>query len=277
MIGLVLVAALAAASEAPSPVEEGVRLYEALQFERAALVLKRVAADSSISDSERARANLFLGLSSAQLLDEAGAREAFARAAELDPHVHLPAGVSPKVERTFRQALDLAAKRAVHMEVILPTGAANTELVSIEVRTTPPGRVNAVRLFVRREGDEAYNTTVLESAGGGIFRGKLQARTPAIELYVEADAEGARRAVFAAPETPARIPVSARMVFVPTQGPDVPPSPPSTPLYKQWWLYAIILVVAAGAAAGTYYAVTRPPPCGAGPGNGCVWININGP
>src|SRR5579863_2302948 len=108
MIGWVLVAALAAAPDTHSPVEEGIHLYEALQFERAALVLKKAAADSSLSDAERARANLYLGLSSAQLLDEAGTREAFARAAELDPHVRLPPGVSPKVERSFRQALDLA-------------------------------------------------------------------------------------------------------------------------------------------------------------------------
>ncbi len=274
MLALALAAAMTASPSASS-VDEGVRLYDGLQFERAALLLKRAAADSALSDRERARANLYLGLASAQLLDESGAREAFARAAELDPRVRLPPGVSPKVERIFRQALDLAARRAVHLEVILPSGAANTELVPVEVRATPPGRVDSVRLFVRREGDEDYHAELLDSVGNGVFRGKVQARSPALELYVEADAEGARRAVYAAPDAPARLPVSARMVFVPTHvDNEPPPPPPSTPLWKEWWLYAGIVVVLAAGGAATYYALTRPLPCGAGSGYGCVWINI---
>ena len=276
MLGLALALALSAGSETGSPVEEGVRLYEGLQFERAALMLKQAAADSSLSDSERARANLYLGLSSAQLLDESGAREAFARAAEFDPKVRLPGGVSPKVERIFRQALDIAAKRAIHVDVSLPTGAVNGELIPISVLTTPPGRVNAVRVFLRKEGEQDYKAVLLDPAGGGTFRGKVQARSPALEVYVEADAEGARRAMFAAPETPARIPVSNRMVYVPGLTAEPPPPPP---VYQRWYFWGgigAVVVVGAGVAA-IAYASTRGIPCGAGNGSGCLWININNP
>jgi hypothetical protein len=276
MLGLALAVVISASAGPDTSVDEGVRLYDALQFERAALVLKRAASDPALSDSERARANLYLGLSSAQLFDEAGARESFARAAELDPRVRLPPGVSPKVERIFRQALDLAAKRAVHLEVILPSGAANAEILPVEVRTTPVGRVDTVRMFVRREGDEDFRAELLEPAGNGVFRGKLQARTPAIEVYFEADAEGARRASFAAPETPARIPVAKRMVFLAATPDEVPP-PPSTPLWKRWWFYGAIVVVLAAGAGAIVYAETRPIPCNAASGSGCLWINIHNP
>lgn len=280
-----LVPLAAAVLAASAPVDEGVRQYEALQFERAMLVLKRAAADSSLSEPERARANLYLGLAAAQLLDERTAREAFARAVELDPAIRLPGGASPKVEAWFRQALDLAARRTVHLEVVLPSGAIAGDAVSLEVRAAPAERVDTVRLFSRRQGDEAFQAELLDPVGRGVFRGKVVARSPALEVYAEAEGDGAKRGRFAAADAPARIVVTERAapLVASAQGPNgfgagrIPPAeaPAATvPLWRRWWLYAGAAAVVAAVLVVVAVA-SQPQPCGVGAGQGCLWIEID--
>jgi hypothetical protein len=97
---LLLFASLVGASP-EQRLHDGTRALDELRLEEAAAALESVVADPEATEDVRAQAFLALGLTRASLLDETGARTAFAAALAIDPRLDLPDGTSPKVRALF--------------------------------------------------------------------------------------------------------------------------------------------------------------------------------
>jgi hypothetical protein len=95
---------LAQGEEGDSPAErldDAAAAFDALELEIAAQTLEALVASPDADDPVRARAWLLLGQTRAGLLDDDGARAAFAAALAVDPALTLPPGTSPKVQALF--------------------------------------------------------------------------------------------------------------------------------------------------------------------------------
>ncbi len=99
LVALVLAQAPTASPEAR--LSDAQAALDALRLEDAEADLSALVADPAVGDDVRARAWLTLGLARASLLDENGARVAFAAALAIDSTLTLPAGSSPKILRLF--------------------------------------------------------------------------------------------------------------------------------------------------------------------------------
>jgi hypothetical protein len=111
MPGVLLLLALAAQPiEDDATFREGVELYHAYEFEKAAWRFLSAAKDERFSPTDRAQAFLWLGMSYGMVnkLDEADA--AFANAIHLDAKVRLPPDAPPKIVERFRSTADKAQK-----------------------------------------------------------------------------------------------------------------------------------------------------------------------
>src|SRR5205823_13509425 len=77
--------------------------FDAMQTEDAEKKLEALVADASASEGVRAKAWLTLGLARASLLDDDGARVAFAAALAIDGSLAPPTDSSPKVKALFER------------------------------------------------------------------------------------------------------------------------------------------------------------------------------
>jgi hypothetical protein len=75
----------------------------AADYEPVAATLAPLLEDTRATPTLRARAEVLVGLARHNLLDEAGAEQAFARALVLDPRVTLPAEASPRTAAVFQR------------------------------------------------------------------------------------------------------------------------------------------------------------------------------
>jgi len=87
--------------------QEGVRLFEEFEYERAVFRFEEALRDTTRSDADRATVLVRLGMTRAELRDDARAIESFEQALMLDPYVTLPSDASPKI----RELLDEGRKR----------------------------------------------------------------------------------------------------------------------------------------------------------------------
>jgi tetratricopeptide (TPR) repeat protein len=77
---------------------EGRRLYEASEYEQAVFRLQRAALIEDRTPAERAEVFMWLGLAYAGFGDAGAARRAFSDAMRIEPTIHAPIEISPKVE-----------------------------------------------------------------------------------------------------------------------------------------------------------------------------------
>lgn len=101
--------AFAASAPAPAPkppnplIETIENLYQKASFEEALMVLETAARAPDNDDRDRERLAVLEGVLQAELLKEDVAREAFARALELNPEASLPDYVPPKTVKLFEE------------------------------------------------------------------------------------------------------------------------------------------------------------------------------
>ena len=140
------VAPLAARADGQRDLEDGIAFYENLDVERAAERLEAAVAAPDLSDGDRARAYLYLGMIRFETGREAEAETEWLRALALDPQVAPPPGTSPKTIA----ALDAARARA--------SVAPPPELPKVVPKTEPPASPEPPILPAEAE----------EDSGGGI-------------------------------------------------------------------------------------------------------------
>lgn len=107
MIALALAVFFAGAE----PLDDGIALYQSLEFERAAIQFQGVVLDPAASPTLRAQAAMWAGLSLGQLGDVEGARRAFALAVANDAGVEAPPGAPPALCAILEEERTAAAAR----------------------------------------------------------------------------------------------------------------------------------------------------------------------
>ena len=105
-----LVAAPPPLSEDPA-YQEGMRLYDAFEYERAIFRFKEALRIEERSDSDRATIYLRLGMTYAELRDDESAMEAFMNALEADPLLVLPDEAAPKIKALLDDARRAVRKK----------------------------------------------------------------------------------------------------------------------------------------------------------------------
>lgn len=109
--------------------QEAYAMLTALEVERSVVLFDALLADPEISQGVRARAWLGQGLAQASLPDVEKARTAFAAALELEPSLHLPSDVSPKIAALFSEV------KAARASVAVPPS--KTTVAAQEARPAP--------------------------------------------------------------------------------------------------------------------------------------------
>lgn len=167
LLFLLLVAAPPLADDATY--QEGVRLFEEFEYERAVFRFEEALRDTSRSDADRATVLVRLGMTRAELRDDARAIESFEQALLLDPYVTLPSDASPKI----RELLDEARKR-------VRDGRArpNDDAPAVAAPTPPPATtetapaeppVAPTPIAPTAVSDDGAGAPILLYAGGGLL------------------------------------------------------------------------------------------------------------
>lgn len=119
-MGALFLLAFLAAAESPLPDDpafnEGLRLLEDFEYEKAIFRFREAARDEAKTDKQRAICLVYVGLTLAELREERGAADAFEDAVRADPFVTLPADASPKV----KEMLDAARRRVADEKAAQP-------------------------------------------------------------------------------------------------------------------------------------------------------------
>ena len=105
-----LVAAPPPLSEDPA-YQEGMRLYDAFEYERATFRFKEALRIAGRSDADRATIYLRLGMTYAELRDDESAMEAFMDALDADPLLVLPDDAAPKIKALLDDARRAVRKK----------------------------------------------------------------------------------------------------------------------------------------------------------------------
>ena len=87
-----------------SAYQEGMRLYEDFEYERAVFRFKEALRVKDRTAADRAVVGLRLGMTYAELRDDQGALEAFENALTEDPLLVLPSDASPKIKAMLDEA-----------------------------------------------------------------------------------------------------------------------------------------------------------------------------
>jgi tetratricopeptide (TPR) repeat protein len=137
---LALLLAALSAGALPS-LDKGVTQYDALEYESAVASLKK-AETEALTVEDRARTQLYLGLSYAELAKWRDAESAFRNALVLEPTIQIPVKTSPKIQKLFgdlqaqfssaRQAAQADAPRAAVAEAPVP----EPERAAVEVSSS---------------------------------------------------------------------------------------------------------------------------------------------
>jgi len=254
------------AEEASDQLSEGRRRYGDLDFAGAVEALRRALAVSGTSEALRLEAYEYLGASYLVLEQRSDARAAFLEMLAIDPYHALrePTG-SPKIA-TFVARLraevapDAALDPDVRIACELPRAGRVGSALRVIVRTAGGAAVASVRVRVRGQTDETWETIEAEPDGAR-FVATIPARAASdlLELYAEArDERGRLLARAGAPSAPLSIEIRA------TVG-----APRATALYERWWFWTAVGVVVVGASIGVGLAATsgeRAPPGTLAPG-----------
>jgi hypothetical protein len=106
MLALVLTAVLAAQSPTldDPAFTEGLRLLEDFEYEKATFRFREALRDETKTPAQMAVVHVYLGMTLAELREEAAAVDAFVDALRSDPAVVLPADASPKVRTLLEEA-----------------------------------------------------------------------------------------------------------------------------------------------------------------------------
>lgn len=146
---------------------EGIRLYDALEYEPAQALLEKALQAEGNSRAEIARAALYLGVVRVALGDQEGGSTWFTVALSYDAKVEIPAGTSPKISDLFNE---LAAR----LTFARPSPATDTSAPRNLVTPDTPAidaMVNEKPVNETREGGSRFWTYA--AAGSTLVAGGL--------------------------------------------------------------------------------------------------------
>ena len=118
----------AAPPAAPGSIDEGIALYQSLQFEKATIAFQRLVLKGDVPPPTKAQAFLWLGLSYGQLGDTDAAKSSFQSAMDIDTTLKPPDDTPPALLTMLEQERTAAQARA----------APTTELIPTLVKDPPP-------------------------------------------------------------------------------------------------------------------------------------------
>ena len=101
---LAFVLALAMAIDSDPQFREAQKHVDAFEYDKAAALFEEIAKRSSLTGSDRAQVLIWLGLTYAELRDEARASIVFEDAVSADPLIVLPRDASPKIKSLLEDA-----------------------------------------------------------------------------------------------------------------------------------------------------------------------------
>jgi hypothetical protein len=155
--------------------QEGVRLSEQFEYEKAVFRFREAARDESLG-VERATVLVWLGLTCAKVGEQQAADDAFVEAVRIDPLVALPPSTPPKI----LEALESARRRVRDERTKAPTTTTTTTTTPPPTTTpaesasaTPPARPATPALPVTAIGGAALLGVGAVALGGGAMLGWL--------------------------------------------------------------------------------------------------------
>lgn len=236
--------------------QQGLELYEELEYERAVETLSAALLEPSNSVSERLLIFQTLGTLYVFLNRDQEASLALTRLLCVDPSFEFSEYASPRIREVFdrvrqqwrdegspceEQAVAPRQLAPVSLDHESPVEASQGEALEIEVTIDDPElRVASVLLNYRASGEQGYNETSATMTQPGRFTATIPGdvvQSPAAEYFI--------RAVTDNGETLDELGTQRAPLRVPVRGGEE-----SGGIARQWWFWTIIGVVVVGAGLG---------------------------
>jgi tetratricopeptide (TPR) repeat protein len=237
----------AAPADAPDAVQQGIDLYNQLEYEQAIDALQSALARSDLELSQRVRAMSYLGVIHVAMNHEQEAVSCFVALLKIEPDVQLePALRSPKVMEVLKAARESYVRELRASDVGAPViqvspvegKAPYGRACDLTLRISDRTRIVQPQIFFRKKGDTSYAFLPLQFQGGEVYHitvpsGAMTA--DALEFYIVAIDEAGNASIEGSAGMPLTVPVA--------------PNPQIKPWYKKWWVWTAVAVVAGGATA----------------------------
>jgi len=242
----------ARAAEAPPPeaahlaFEEGMRLYEALDYEQAIRSFQDALQGHALTREQRIQACTRMGVMYVGMNREEEAVAPFLALLAIDPDVTLDYGLrSPKVMEALRKAREIYIREKKATDTSAPViqasplegKAAFGRRLDLTFRISDATRIVQPQVFFRKKGDLTYEFLPLQSQGRDVYFASIPSNAmtgEALEYYVVAIDEAGNATIEGSAGMPFSIPVA--------------PNPQVRPWYKKWWVWTLVAVAAGGAA-----------------------------
>ncbi len=264
-----------------SELEEGLELFDALEYDDAIPVFESVLASEALEPKDRATAAVHLGIIHLAYGDIDRAKAKFVQALELNSSITPPSGASPHIIDLFEQAqaaTDVSATQAPKpekrplMSHTEPEPGFGRTMLEIELDPARQVAVDRLTLRYRNEGESFWFDDQATAAGPNTFQVELPGpslEVAAVEYYLEAlDVEGQTVGQIGSAATP--FSYRAPEQVAPAQ--DVEPA---RPIHATWWFWTGTgVAVAAGVLTTVVLLSSDDDPCGASDGRGCLRVEI---
>jgi len=187
-----------ASENAANLLEEGIRMYNGLEYAKAIVVLSEVAEHPEATADQKVSAYFYLGAIAVVQEREPEALSAFKKALDLDIRARMdptrfPPHIRAVFDRAFEQfkddlkARDTQSPRIEH-EQFVEKAPYGVEL-PVAAKVTDDTGVESVQVNYRRKGEPAFGAATLEPIGEDRYQGVIPAastETEAVEYYIMA-------------------------------------------------------------------------------------------
>lgn len=244
---LLLLARPALAETGNEAIDEGIALYNDLEFEQAIEVLTKALEQSDLSTEELTEGYRHLALAHLALGQDEEAKHAFRMLLVADPRYELARTTSQKARDLFdevRRSLPPPPEEVKPVrltQTVSPITPKKHTAVSVSIIVVDPDkRHQKVVINHRVKGQQAYSRIVAMRTAQGRYAATISGafvKPPGLEYYVAAtDAEGKDLAVEGSAARPLTLLVEEEKKV-------------AAPIYARWWFWGAIGAVAAGTVA----------------------------
>lgn len=195
-------ASLAGATPLPGDVafNEGLQLLEDFEYEKAIFRFREAVRDPTKTPEQRAICHIYVGVTLAELREDADAIAAFEEAVKADPAATLPLDASPKVKEMLRTARANVAAAGAPVPGAEPTPALGDDADRLEDQAPPSGEDIAPPptsdgggvIFLASGGALAGAGVLALAGAGGLFVLALNLNQQAQDAEFADDAAAAR-------------------------------------------------------------------------------------